>query len=273
MDIRAIFGGCPCRGFMQRFDQALTWAAVNTSVDVEPSVASLTPSSSSPQFRACAPYIDDGLCVMHKACASSAWDNLLAVYKAANVKLSSTPGHISPPARILRALGFDVDCDSGTVAIPTHKVGEMVDLAKRIAARRSSTRHELKQLLGRLCRLIMIVRVGRRFIHRLLDLIRGPVQPRHAPLQLTPGALADLSWWLSHASSLNTKTFIAPSPLPLSSVFLTDGRGASREGPPSVGGLCHTARQFFSTEVPPELNDEPVHVVEAVVRTLQNLLK
>ena len=178
--------------------------------------------------------------------------------------LSTTPGHVSPPTRSLCALGFIVDCDLGTVAIPAHKVAEMVDLAQTVATRRTSTRHELKQLLGRLCRLIMIIRVGQRFISRILDLIRGPTQPRHAPLQLSVGAQADLSWWLSHASSLNTMTFISPSPVSHTSVFLTDGRGASSEGPPSVGGLCHTARQFFSCVVPPDLHTDPVHVVEAV---------
>ena len=299
MDTRAIFGGRPCGGFMQRFNQAVTWAAVNTAISLElsPSLSSCSmslshekpfravdsstlspshakpvstvdsptlPPSSKSTFRACAPYVDDAMLVMHKACAASVWNNVLSIYKACGVSLSSTPGHVFPASQTMCALGFDVDCDTGMVSIPAHKVSEMLVLAKAAVRKGRVTRQEVKQLLGRLCRCIMVIREGRKFIGRLLQLIQGPTQPSHEIVDLPDEARADLSWWISHAPSLNLKAIISPTPLSTASVFLTDGRGSSKDGPPSVGGLCHITKQLFSLTTPPSLHHEPVHVIEAV---------
>ena len=129
MDTRAIFGGRPCAMIMQRTHQALAWAGVNITPEINPLLLSSAMSPAAAYDRACSPYIDDSLFVAHKACADSAWKNLLTVFDAANVKLSTTEGHVSPPSRSMTALGFELDLDLGTISIQSHNLFEMLDFA------------------------------------------------------------------------------------------------------------------------------------------------
>ena len=223
MDTRAIFGGRPCALIMQRTHQALAWAGVNVAPKVKQHLLSSSSSPDSAYHRACSPYIDDSLFVAHKACADSAWENLLTVFDAANVKLSTTEGHVSPPSRSMRALGFELDLDQGTISIPSHKLLEMLDFARFILEASAVTRHDIKKLLGRISRCIMVIREGRRFIGRLLLLLQGPTLPAQTPVPLPQGAREDLVWWLTYGPRLNTKALLTLPTLPLESVFLVDG--------------------------------------------------
>ena len=129
IDTRAIFGGRPCSLFMQRTHQGLAWAATQTSVDIDQNQLALAIDKEKAYHRACSPYIDDSLQVAHRACANSYWQNLLNIFSAANIQLSTTEGHICPPSRVMTALGFVLDLDKGTVSLPQHKLFEMLDFA------------------------------------------------------------------------------------------------------------------------------------------------
>ena len=263
VDSRAIFGGRPCSQFMQRTHQALPWVAVNSSVSLDQNQLLKSHSVDTAASRACAPYIDDSLLAAHRACAASAWQNLLNVFSASNVSLSTTEGHVCPPSRQMRALGFDIDLDQGTVSLPQEKLQEMLQFAQTILDSSSVTRQDLKRLLGRISRCIMVIREGRRFIGRLLLLLQGPTLPAHTHISLPEGACDDLKWWLTYGPKLNAKTLISLPHLPLQSVFLVDGR-ACGSSPPSVGGLCYHTKEFFSMTVPPEFHDKPIHIIEAI---------
>ena len=261
MDTRAILGGRPCSLFMQRFHQALAWASMNTSVSLDKSFSASTDPKQ--HYRACSPYIDDSLLAAHKACAASAWDNLLAVFSAANVQLSTTDDHICPPTRSMRALGFEIDLDAGTISIPVAKLEEMLAYAQNLLQSPYVTRQDLKKLLGRISRCIMVVREGRRFIGRLLLLLQGPPLPPSTRVPLPEGAKDDLKWWLTYGPFVNSKTLITLPPLPLKSVFLVDGRRDS-ESLPSLGGLCYHTKEFFIMKVPIEFESSPIHIIEAI---------
>ena len=193
MDTRAIFGGRPCSLMMQRTHQALAWASVNSTVSLDENELSKSVCKEKAYQRACSPYIDDSLHVAHRACAESSWHNLLRVFKAVNIQLSSTEGHICPPSRSMRALGFDLDLDKGTVSLPLHKLHEMLQLADSILRAEQVTKHDIKRLLGRISRCIMVIREGRRFIGRLLLLLQGPQLPSNTVVPLPEGAKQDIS--------------------------------------------------------------------------------
>ena len=265
MDTRAIFGGRPCGLFMQRTNQALTRAAALATTPVHEELARASVNPDRAAWRAISPYIDDALVVAHRACAAGVWDNLLAVYEAANIKLSTTAGHVSNPSRQVRALGFHVDCDTGFVSIPPGKLNEMLVLVANLIEAGVATPLQVKQLLGRVCRCIMVIKEGRPFISRLIELIEGqPARPLE-PRRLHPGQLADLHWWARHGPKLNERALIAPPTGPLTSTILVDGRGRQADGGlPSLGGLCYPIRQFFAMVAPAEFAQSPVHVIEAI---------
>ena len=263
MDTRAIFGGRPCSLMMQRTHQGLSWAGMNTDVEIDKNELASSVNKDLALYRACTPYIDDSLQAAHKACAASSWSNLLNVFAAANIQLSTTEGHVCPPSRSMRALGFDIDLDSGTISLPLHKLHEMLDFTNFVLTSGQVTRQDIKRLLGRISRCIMVVREGRRFIGRLLLLLQGPHLPSNTLVLLPDGAKEDLGWWLTYGPHLNSKTLISLPPLPLTSVFLVDGR-ADPGSPPSVGGLNYHTREFFSMTVPSRFYNEPIRVIEAI---------
>ena len=267
MDTRAIFGGRTSGTFMQRFHQSLAYASMQFCVNIDEAELCKSVDKSKASYRSYCPYVDDGLVAMHRACASSYWSNLQSVYEATNVKLSLTPGHVSPPGRTLRALGFDVDCDAGTLSLPEPKLQEMLQFVDKFLIQESVTILEIKQLLGRICRCCMVIREGRRFIGRLLLLLKGPHLPPQARVSLPDGARADLRWWQTYGPRLNSSTLIQPPLLPLTSAFCVDGCGGQIDSgvSPSVGGLCYLTRTFFSQTVPAVYFYEPIHIIEAIV--------
>ena len=264
MDTRAIFGGRPCSSMMQRTHQGLAWVSTNTDVTVDESQLAQSLDKNRAKYRACSPYIDDSLQVAHRACAKSAWENLLTVFQASNIQLSSTEGHVCPPSRYMKALGFDLDLDAGTVSLPISKLHEMLDFVSQVLHRGTVTRQDLKRLLGRISRCIMVVREGRRFIGRLLLLLQGPPLPANTLVDIPESAKQDLQWWLIYGPHLNAKTLLSLPPLPLTSVFLVDGR-VDPNLPATVGGLNYHTKEFFSMSVPDNFENSPIHVIEAIV--------
>ena len=111
----------------------------------------------------------------------------------------------------------------------------------------------------------MVIREGRRFIGRLLLLIQGPQLPANTPVSLPDGAKEDIQWWLTYGPKLNSKTLLSLPSLPLTSVFLVDGR-VDPGSPPSVGGLCYHTKEFFSMTVPSFFYDKPIHIKEAIAQ-------
>ena len=264
LDTRGIFGCRPCGSFKQRENQAIAYAAVNMSVVIDQEALEKSVNVEKQAVRGTSTYIDDTLLAAHKACAVSAWQNVLGANEAANIKLSTTPGHVSPPGRSVIALGFLVDCDSGSVSLPPEKLGEMLVLAAQVLEAGSCTRKTLQMLLGRLARVIMVVREGHRFIGRLLSLIQGPQVPPSHLISLTEEAAQDLLWWLRHGPLLNARTVVTMPVLSGEAVILTDGRGKGVGNLPSVGGLCYNSKEYFSMVVPATYHEAPVHVIEAV---------
>ena len=265
LDSRGIFGSRPCGSFMQRSNQALGWTIVNTKVDVTCS----EPGNTKSTIRSISTYIDDSLIAAHRSIMTSVWKNVLGVHKAANVDLSSTDGHLSEPARTVVALGFLVDCDEGTLSVPQPKLDELLILANSLLLTGQASVHHLKVLVGRLARLIMVVRAGRRFINRVLMLLQGPPKPGHEIVILSEGAKQDISWWTTHGTRLNCRALINLPVAPREAIFVVDARGKTNSGVPSVGGLFYADKEFFSVEVTEEYYNVPVHVVEALALLIE----
>ena len=139
----------------------------------------------------------------------------------------------------------------------------MLYLAGKLYGEGSTLLQQLKVLLGRMARVVMVVLAGRRFMNRLLLLLQGPQRPGSTVVILSSGALEDLSWWLIYGRKLNNRVLFSTSRPCERALFVVDGRGRSNDGPPSIGGLCHELMKFFSVEVPQDLYDAPVHIIEA----------
>ena len=274
IDSKGIFGVKTMAPIQQHLHQAVLAAAHKLEVDLVPPVPATSPplqpagpsaGAAGSSYRCTLPYIDDGLFVLHRAVAASFWRNVLTVFRAFNLKISTTVSHICPPARKITALGFDIDLDLGTISIPPEKITELITWLLFIKGREEVALSDMKKLVGRIMRVAMVVECGRRFVNRLLDALRGPLRPGTALVSVSPSVAADLNWWLYTAPRLNSKSVIIPTLIPQDQSFVVDGRGRLLSGePPAVGGLFYPKKQFFSLSVPLSLAHSPIHVIEAV---------
>ena len=257
IDTKGMFGVKSMAAIQQRTHSGVTWAAHQLDVDIDFSLPL------DKQRRASMPYIDDNLMVASASVASSFWENNLQVFSSLNVKLSTTPGHVSPPARQMKALGFNVDLDNNELSIPIEKIQELCVWLDFVGSKANLPRSDLKKLLGRIMRVSMVVSEGRKFSNRLLQLLRGPEQS--GSVKLSDQARADIAWWRHVAPTINSRCLIVAPEALIDSVFVVDGRGYLADGsPPSIGGLCFPLKQFFSQELPSSMSKLPIHTVEAV---------
>ena len=73
-------------------------------------------------------YIDDVLGFSPLCLAEQNFSSFLALAEHLNLRLSTTPGHISPPGSRCVALGLEYDLEENTVSLPSAKVTDLVQL-------------------------------------------------------------------------------------------------------------------------------------------------
>jgi hypothetical protein len=144
---------------------------------------------------------------------------------------------VVPPCQALTFLGVFIDSRNRTLSLPEDKLGKLQTLLHDWQCRRKVTKRELQHLVGKLSWAARVVRGGRTFLRRLIDL-SCKLQRAHHRIRLNSSARADISWWATYISVFNgTVGFIDSIPVP-SGQFSTD---ACTEG----GGGYFDADWFY----------------------------
>ena len=111
------------------------------------------------------------------------------------------------PSQNVVFLGVEIDSTAGTFTLPDNKVREfraLIDTA--LQCKRWSLRL-LQRLAGKLNWASSVVRGGRVYLRRILDLMRPLKHNRHK-LRASSGMLADLRWWRKFLVRFNGKRVI-----------------------------------------------------------------
>jgi hypothetical protein len=118
------------------------------------------------------------------------------------------------PTTRLTYLGIEVDTVAGQLRLPSEKLHRLQTLLREWGDRKVCTRRELESLIGTLNHACKVVRCGRSFLRRMLDLLHGvsPRPPRHHPIRLNREFRSDLMWWRTFAASWNGVSFLPPPP-------------------------------------------------------------
>ena len=116
------------------------------------------------------------------------------------------------PATCLTFLGIQVDTVAGQLTLPRDKLGRLQELLQSWADRKCATRRELESLVGHLNHACKVVRSGRSFLRRILNLLHGVKLPAHSSsrIRLSHGFRSDLAWWLEFVAKWNGVSFLAP---------------------------------------------------------------
>ena len=118
------------------------------------------------------------------------------------------------PSTCIVFLGIEIDTIAGELRLPTGKLHRFQALLHEWGDRKTCERKELESLIGLLNHACKVVRSGRSFLRRMIDLLHSMPHPPHkpVPIRLNTGFRSDLLWWSEFVSRWNGISFLPTSP-------------------------------------------------------------
>ena len=110
------------------------------------------------------------------------------------------------PATSMSFAGIELDSILWEACLPLDKIEKCVSLNSEFCRRKKVTLKEIQSLVGLLNFACSVVRPGRAFLRRLIDLTVGVHMPNHY-IRLNREVKEDLNLWLSFLSNFNGKSF------------------------------------------------------------------
>ena len=120
---------------------------------------------------------------------------------------------LEEPTTCLTFLGIEINTLDGTLRLPQDKFDHLQQTLQLWSRRKSCTRLELESLIGLLQHACRVVRPGRSFLRRLIDLLRPPRRPHHH-IRLNRQSRADIQWWRVFACHWNGIALFPPPSKP-----------------------------------------------------------
>ncbi|MEO2152323.1 MAG: hypothetical protein ABGW50_06685 [Thermococcus sp.] len=117
------------------------------------------------------------------------------------------PEKVVGPSPTLTFLGIEIDPHSHLIRLPPDKFSALTALLTAWGRRARCTKRELLSLIGHLSFAAKVVKPGRLFLRRLIDLASS-VPCLHHHLHLTESARADILWWLEFLPAWNGVSLI-----------------------------------------------------------------
>ena len=142
------------------------------------------------------------------------------------------------PTTCLVFLGIEIDTLAGQLRLPHDKLERLRTLLRDWGDRKHCERKQLESLIGLLNHACKVVRSGRSFLRRMIDLLHSVHHPPHSktPIRLNKGFRSDLAWWATFIQQWNGISFLNP-PAHLPRVHLYSDASGSW----GCGACCGTA--------------------------------
>jgi len=106
------------------------------------------------------------------------------------------------PATSLVYLGIEIDTQANLIRLPQDKLTSIKKELEEWGVRNKCTKRELLSLIGKLSFASKVVKPGRIFVRRLINL-STTVKKLHYLISLNKEARADIQWWATFVSSWN----------------------------------------------------------------------
>ena len=116
------------------------------------------------------------------------------------------------PATCLTFLGIEIDTVAMTIRLPKEKLAEVKQLLATWGVRKKRTKRELLSLIGLLSFACKVVKPGRIFLRRLIDLSTVVSNLDHF-IYLNREARADIDWWVRFLPEWHGVEIIHPTPI------------------------------------------------------------
>ena len=156
-------------------------------------------------------YLDDFFCVNHSARACQ--DDMGAIQSICDyLGVPLAPEKIVGPAQQLTYLGIEIDSVTQVIRLPQEKLRKLKNLVVEWRSRKKAKKRDLLSLIGFLAFACKVVKPGRMFLRRLIDL-STTVQSLHHYVTLDAEAKADLKWWDDFLPQWNGVELIQSAPV------------------------------------------------------------
>lgn len=154
----------------------------------------------------CTNYIDDFLCYgVDEASCRDSQNFLVDLLKKLGFEVNVSK--MVPPSQRVTYLGIEINTISREYSLPEHKLANLFPMIRSFQNKVSATRLELQSLAGYLNHCSYVVRGGRVFTRRVIDLIRSLPHDR-AVGRINNLVKADLDWWDCFARTFNGRAGI-----------------------------------------------------------------
>ena len=153
------------------------------------------------------------------------------------------------PNTSMTYLGININSENMSMSIPEEKYYETLTLLKSWGARKKCRKRELLSLIGKLSFLCKVVRPGRIFLRRLIEL-SCTVKHNHHHININKTAQADIQWW-SEFLPLWNRTSIIPESFTISNADLQLFTDASGMGMGAIFG-----NSWIQAQWPPEIKPQ-----------------
>ena len=198
-------------------------------------------------------YLDDFLiCAQSREESASYMQAMTAIFSELGVPISDdkTVG----PSQVVTYLGIEIDTVSMSMRLPPDKFFEIQGMLLKWKSCKKCTKRELLSLIGSLSFASKVVKPGRMFLRRLIDLSTTVSSLNHH-IYLNAESRADIDWWVRFFPSWNGVCLIQDELTAASDITLfTD---ASRIGCGAVYGT-----HWFSLALPESYSTFHISVLE-----------
>ena len=132
------------------------------------------------------------------------------------------------PTTCLTFLGIEIEALAFQIRLPADKLSRLVSLLDEWSSKRWCLQKELESLCGVLNHACKVVRAGRSFLRRMLDLLHETCHPPRGrkPIRLNASFRSDLAWWQAFAQSWNGISFLPPPAHHPNREFTSDASGS-----------------------------------------------
>ena len=134
------------------------------------------------------------------------------------------------PTTCLTFLGIELDSVAGVLRLPEDKLQRLTTILREWGDRKACTRKELESLIGLLNHACKVVRPGRTFLRRMIDLLTSTgassIPRQHHHIRLNREFRADLAWWRSFVQQWNGVGLLKHQDLGPGLVVTSDASGS-----------------------------------------------
>ena len=179
-----------------------------------------------------------------------------ALARCTQLGVPVAPGKTEGPSTILVFLGIEIDTLSMSLRLPAVKLDRLRRGIQRWGTLKSCTKRELLSLIGQLQHACCVIKPGRSFLRRMIELSKG-VRELHHRIRLNAGFRSDLKWWSSFLPIWNGSCPLSSITLEVPKVEMTsDASGSWGCGAYTSDG------QWFQLQLPESWVDVHITIKE-----------